>query len=135
MLHVAIGSGKVDDSPNKMQKISDVISALCKSGAKPNDKDKYGVAPIHHCVKTMNIEAAKRLIALGANVNILDSKNRTALNYMAADGYPDEEFTKMLIRQGARLGPPALPKMKRTANEQQWAVRGLLENVGKIAVN
>lgn len=131
MLNLAIGSAKVDTDPRTMQNIADIVDTLCAAGAKFNAIDSSKLGPIHHCVRTMNIKAAKCLLDRGADIDLLDQGKHTALDYMALDRYPDVELTRMLVKKHAKLGSVELSRLKKVANQKQGSVRMLLKGVKK----
>lgn len=126
VLHLALGSGKVNADKSKMTNIANTVRLLSSHGADVNAPDGSGLRPIHYCAQTINSEAAKCLLEFGARINELDLKERRALNYTATDSHPDVEFVKMLISKGAILGPARLPKLPPRSNESQKKVRQLV---------
>ncbi|KAH8587426.1 ankyrin repeat-containing domain protein [Bisporella sp. PMI_857] len=126
VLHLALGTGKVNSDKSKMANIVNIVRLLCTHDANINAPDKSGLCPIHYCAQTINSEAAKCILDRGARINEPDLKGRTALYYVAVDGHPDVEFAKMLIRNGAKLGTAKLPKLPPRANESQKKVRLLV---------
>jgi ankyrin repeat protein len=126
VLHLALGTGKVNADKSKMTNIANTARLLSAHGADVNATDKSGLCPIHYCARTINSEAAKCLLEHGARINEPDLNGRTALNYTAMDSHPDVEFVKMLVARGGRLGTAKLPKLPPRANESQKKVRALV---------
>jgi ankyrin repeat protein len=74
VLHLAIGSGKVDAHKPKMTNIANIVHLLSTHTADVNTPDKLGLCPIHYCAQTVNSEAAKCLLEHGARINEADLK-------------------------------------------------------------
>ncbi len=127
MLHLALGSGKVNTNKQKRLNILTIVRLLCARGAQVNAKDRSRACPIHYCAQTINTEAATYLLEQGARINAPDAKGCTALYYTAVDNYPDFEFVKMLVMRGARLGKTKPPKLPQRASESQGRVRKLID--------
>jgi ankyrin repeat protein len=125
-LHFAIGSVKVNANKTLMQDIAAIVELLCAHGADVDEVDGCGLRPIHYCVKSMNIEAAKCLLERKANVNLPDTNNETALYIMAEEPYPDESFADMLLKGGGNLGQKKLPLLRNRPNLKQRKVRELI---------
>ncbi|KAI9765688.1 MAG: hypothetical protein M1840_007246 [Geoglossum simile] len=126
MLHLAIGSVKVNANKTLMQDIAAIVKLLCARGADVNAVDGCGLCPIHYCVKSMNIEAAECLLECKANVNLPDANNETALYTMAEEPYPDKSFADMLLKKGGNLGQKKLPPLRNRPNFKQGKVRELI---------
>jgi ankyrin repeat protein len=130
MLHLALGSGKVNANKPKMLNILAIVDFLCDHGADVNAADRSGLCPIHYCAQTINTEAAIYLLDHGAQINASDAKGRTALYYTALDSNPDFEFAKMLALRGGKLGKAKPPKLQQRASESQRMVRALVARTG-----
>jgi ankyrin repeat protein len=126
VLHLALGSGKVNTDKSKMTNITNTVRLLSSHGADVNAPDRSGLRPIHCCAQTINFEAAKCLLERGARINERDLKERTALNYTAMDSHPDVAFVNMLVSKGAKLGSAKLLKLPPRSNESQRKVRQLV---------
>jgi uncharacterized protein len=68
------------------------IKKLVKAGAKVRsaNKDDHGYTPFIAACQNRQIEAARTLLALGANVNDLDDDGNTALHWAVFGERPDE---------------------------------------------
>jgi hypothetical protein len=80
----------------------DDLKLLVKSGLSPNQRPYHGLHPLMYTCradKTLDIPKVKYLIELGANVNAVGPKGRTALHYAATGG--NAELCKLLINAGA----------------------------------
>ena len=126
VLHLALGTGKVNANKSDMTNIANMVRLLHSHGADVNAADNSGLRPIHCCAQTFNAEAAKYLLGRGARVNEIDSKQRTALNYTAMDAHPDVEFVNMLVANRAKLGSAKVPKLPPRPSESQRRVRRIL---------
>ncbi|MDQ7825854.1 MAG: tetratricopeptide repeat protein [Candidatus Eremiobacteraeota bacterium] len=60
-----------------------IIKALLDHGADPNEAGQRGVAPLHACANTGNIECAKLLIEKGADVNSRTTGQKESVLYYA----------------------------------------------------
>ncbi|MDE0092801.1 MAG: ankyrin repeat domain-containing protein [Oligoflexia bacterium] len=60
-----------------------IIGETIKKGDKVNQLDKYGLAPLHYVSYKGDLEFLKRLLLLGADVNVKDSHNRKTPLYYA----------------------------------------------------
>jgi ankyrin repeat protein len=89
-LHFAAARGDLD-------KCRELISR----GYSVNDFDELGHTPLHYAVKDEQIEAAKLLLAAGANVNARDESKigNTPLGEIA--GNCSLEMAKLLVEAGA----------------------------------
>jgi ankyrin repeat protein len=118
VLHLTLGTGKVNANKSKMTNIVNMVRLLCDHGADVNTPNKAGFRPIHYCAQTINSEAAKCLLDKGALINEHDSGGFTALHY-AVIGHPDVKFVEMLIGKGGKLGAAKLQKLQPRATETQ----------------
>ena len=66
-----------------------------------NEITTSGLTALNQCVLDGNLESAKMLVELGANVNKKDRFGWTALHYAASEGY--EEICRFLLRCGANV--------------------------------
>lgn len=66
-----------------------------------NEITTSGLTALNQCVLDGNLESAKMLVELGANVNKKDRLGWTALHYAASEGY--EEICRFLLRCGANV--------------------------------
>jgi len=129
VLHIALGTAKVNADQAKMQNIATTVRLLCARGANVNAQDKFGLSPLHYCAQTINLDAARCLLEREADPSLSDSRGRTALNLTAQDSQPDVKFTEFLISKGAKLGKAKVAKLPPRANQSQKMVRVLLARV------
>jgi ankyrin repeat protein len=113
-LHVALANGKVQAAELLLQRGADddlqrllfelvaeqaldrdTIELLVGRGVDLNARDDEGQAPLHRAVATGNLKLAKQLINAGADVNLTDSRGRTALEI--ADAHADDEPTMLTL--------------------------------------
>lgn len=66
-----------------------------------NEITTSGLTALNQCVLDGNLESAKKLVELGADVNKKDRFGWTALHYAASEGY--EEICRFLLRNGANV--------------------------------
>lgn len=66
-----------------------------------NEITTSGLTALNQCVLDGNLESAKMLVELGANVNKKDRFGWTPLHYAASEGY--EEICRFLLRSGANV--------------------------------
>jgi ankyrin repeat protein len=77
-----------------------IVKEFIKSGrADLNEKDNYGLAPIHYATTKRWNEIVKDLLRNGANVNEKDKYGFTSLQFASRIGYP--EIVKELLQSGA----------------------------------
>lgn len=77
----------------------EVVRALLKAGADPNQISKTGRMPGVEAVKARNVEMLVLLLAHGADINQTDGSGRTMLAHAA--GRNDSETMRFLIERGA----------------------------------
>ncbi|MDR1590806.1 MAG: ankyrin repeat domain-containing protein [Puniceicoccales bacterium] len=63
-------------------------------------KDMYGVTPLHMAVQKGDVESAKRMIELGADVNAENKNGGTILEIAVWN--KDKDFTEFLLEHGAK---------------------------------
>ena len=129
VLHLALGTSKVNIDKPKMHRILVIVRLLCEHGADVNAADHSGLCPIHYCAKTMNTEAAKYLLEHKVRINEPDSQGRTALYFTATDGHPDPEFAAVLLRKGGKLGKMKPKELLKSANDSQRMVRFAIKRI------
>ncbi|XP_022797651.1 notch-regulated ankyrin repeat-containing protein A-like [Stylophora pistillata] len=66
-----------------------------------NEITTSGLTALNQCVLDGNLESAKMLVELGADVNKKDRFGWTALHYAASEGY--ENICRFLLRNGANV--------------------------------
>ena len=128
MLHLALGTGKVNANKPKRLNILAIVHLLCAHGTPVNAKDRSNLCPIHYCAQTIITESAMYLLDQGAKINASDANGRTALYYTAVDTYPDFEFVKMLVMKRARLGKAKPPQLPQRVDESRGKVRKLIDH-------
>jgi ankyrin repeat protein len=81
----------------------ETAETLLQAGADVNQVAKNGmkVAPLHSAAASKQIEIARRLLKLGANVNARQESGLTALHEVAATG--QIEFAKLLLAHNADI--------------------------------
>ncbi|MFN6570448.1 ankyrin repeat domain-containing protein [Dendronalium sp. ChiSLP03b] len=111
------GQGLAEADNNISKKLLTIIQILIDAGADFNPRDLQGRTPLMLAINQGFIEAAKVLIAAGADINILskpddkviiffrgDGISRTALHFAVETG--QEEAVKLLLAAGADLNIP-----------------------------
>ena len=66
-----------------------------------NEITTSGLTALNQCVLDGNLDSAKMLVELGADINKKDRLGWTALHYAASEGY--EHICRYLLRNGANL--------------------------------
>ncbi|KAL6878817.1 ankyrin repeat-containing domain protein [Trichoderma novae-zelandiae] len=80
----------------------EVFDFLLSQNADVNAKDASGTPVlIHACTSTQKVEFAQRLLKHGADINLLDSLNRSALFVATRD--KEGELAKLLVDKGANV--------------------------------
>lgn len=79
----------------------ETAESLLRAGADVNQvaKNAMKVAPLHSAAASKQLEIARRLLAMGANVNARQEGGLMALHEVAANGHMD--FARLLLTQGA----------------------------------
>lgn len=111
-----------------MTKCANAIEFLCRNGGNVSFKDELGMTPLHWCVKTANIAAAKHLLLYAVDANDLDNSGRTPLYLLGIDGSPVPEIGELLIQYGGNLNGKLLPPLSGRPKQAQQAVRTLISN-------
>jgi ankyrin repeat protein len=93
-----------------------VIQALLEGGADVHEKDQDSMTMLHWAVVAHHADAAKVLIAAGADVNAVDRFGSTPLLYAATIDFGDAETATALLQAGAN--PNAKDKEGKTALAQ-----------------
>ena len=76
-----------------------VMEFYIKHGVEINAQDMYGMTPLHYAMQEKNVEGAIALLNAGADPNIPDRDNATALAYI--NGMPEEiELLKLMLEKG-----------------------------------
>ena len=68
-----------------------------------NQPDEAGTSPLMLAVKRGNLDAAKYLVANGANVNAVDNEGHNVLFYLYKHYEPDKQLLQYLIAQGVNV--------------------------------
>ncbi|XP_052102005.1 ankyrin repeat domain-containing protein 55-like isoform X2 [Mytilus californianus] len=99
--------------------------------------DGDGYKPLAHAIMMQQLQAVKRLVKMGANINAQDSKGRTGLAVAAYQGW--YEGVVYLLRKGAKQNiadkSGRLPLHASTYNKDTRIVAALLKNLSHDAVN
>lgn len=80
---------------------SEKIDALIEAGADVNHRCDDGSAALSDAAFAQNVEAAKALIANGADVGNRDARGYTAISWTCGKGVPGSEIVELLLRHGA----------------------------------
>lgn len=92
---------------------------------------------LHFAVEDKNTEVARKLIEKGANVNQLDSSQRTTLYQPAVNG--DIEITKILVKNNADVNAEDLARLtalyKAAANGHEEVAKYLMQNGADVKKN
>ena len=99
MLHSASKGGLVRLSELLLEKKLDV-----------NEKDRYGMTPLHYAAQNDQRELVDFLIAKGADINIKNPTGLRPVNF--AEDYGNKNIVELLINHGAKQGPPEFPVLK-----------------------
>lgn len=79
-----------------------VMEFYIKHGVEINVQDMYGMTPLHYAMREKNVEGAIALLNAGADPNIPDRDNATALAYI--NGMPEEiELLKLMLEKGGNV--------------------------------
>lgn len=65
------------------------VTALLRSGANVNAKDKFAMMPLHHAARFGHVEVVKILVAEGADVNARAGDGCTPLHYAATAAHKE----------------------------------------------
>ncbi len=99
----------------------DILSWMMDQGMNIQQTDWHGVHALHHA---NDIETAKRLLAHGADINVIDGEHQsTPLGWAARRG--NSELAQFLIEQGADKNAAGAP----WARPLQWANRRRHETI------
>jgi ankyrin repeat protein len=74
------------------------LRAALDKGAEPNERGRAGRTPLFHAATDNRLEAAKLLLAAGAQVDAQDEGGNSALHQAAQDYHP--EMASLLIDKG-----------------------------------
>ncbi len=85
----------------------DTLAYLLRSGARLNQLDAAGDAPLHVAIKAGQLESVRRLVAAGADVNQADAAGRLPLGIAreSAPGRDAPYIVSTLEHTGARANP------------------------------
>ena len=92
-----------------------------------SSRDEKAMTPLHHAVRTNNLQLAAQLIGAGADVNATDQNTWTPLFFAVNEGHP--EVVRLLLQHGAH--PDAMdrencrPLFYVTPQEQRGGYSGL----------
>jgi len=78
-----------------------MVRALAAAGSDVNRLSESGLPVLTSAVMTNRVEIAKTLIALGANINLVDELSMTPLMHAALVDYGDTEMVALLLAAGA----------------------------------
>lgn len=81
-----------------------MVRALAEAGSDVNRLSEVGLPVLTSAVMANRVEVAKTLIALGANVNLVDEQSMTPLMHAALVDYGDTEMVELLLASGATAG-------------------------------
>ena len=86
-------------STGDVQKVAEFLDG----GADPNSRDRYGLTVLIWTGRKGRIEAAKLLLARGAELEAVDVRGRTALCHAAC--YKRDAYIEYLASVGANINP------------------------------
>lgn len=77
----------------------ELVQFYIDNGVDVKAQDMYGMTPLHYAMQEKNVEGAIALLNAGADPNIPDRDNATALAYI--NGMPEEiELLKLMLEKG-----------------------------------
>ncbi len=120
-------------------KLNNLINAMLKvKGIDINAPSPFSEwTALHWAVEDRNTEVARKLIEKGANVNQLDSSQRTTLYQPAVNG--DIEITKILVKNNADVNAEDLARLtalyKAADNGHEEVAKYLMENGADVKKN
>lgn len=120
-------------------KLNNLINAMLKvKGIDINAPSPFSEwTALHWAVEDRNTEVARKLIEKGANVNQLDSSQRTTLYQPAVNG--DIEITKILVKNNADVNAEDLARLtalyNAAANGHEEVAKYLMENGADVKKN
>lgn len=116
-------------------KLNNLINAMLKvKGIDINAPSPFSEwTALHWAVENRNTEVARKLTEEGANVNQLDSSQRTTLYQPAVNG--DIEITKILVKNNAEDLARLTALYKAAANGHEEVVRFLMNNGANVKKN
>ncbi|XP_071749523.1 transient receptor potential cation channel subfamily A member 1 homolog [Lepeophtheirus salmonis] len=112
------------DEIDKLPMPPSVISYLILSGAKVNEKDSYGLSPLHYAAMRGNYQATRELLqCIDIQIEIRDQQNLTPLHLACVYGHID--VVRLLLSKGARI---------QSSGEHNQNVLHKASSVGKIEI-
>ncbi len=108
-IHAAAEKGDADEVAAILDKQPDLVNAV-RSGS--------GMTPLHVAARCGRIDAAKLLIARGADLDAKDADDRTALYYASAWGY--REIVEMLLAAGVGVTADGPEDVQPIAAAEYW---------------
>ena len=107
-----------------------IAEILVSNGANINQRENQGITPLMAAVMVGHIEAARKLLELGADTHVLDMEGKSALHFSCAKGdFP--KIVDMLLTNGADINQRSCrgytPLMAAVAVGRLETVRKLLE--------
>jgi hypothetical protein len=80
-----------------------MVQVLMRVSGEPNLSIVYGISALAWTVMEKNAELCQEFIEAGAELDIIDDDECTALVWATYFYYKDQNIIKMLVRAGARL--------------------------------
>jgi len=87
----------------------ETVKFLLDAGAKPNERDNYGVTPLMYAASGNNSEAAKLLLEHGADPQLKNPRGQTAMD-LVSHHLPNKEITELFVQLGLMQHPQLKPQ-------------------------
>ncbi|CAM9748683.1 unnamed protein product [Scytosiphon promiscuus] len=85
-----------------------IVAALLRAGLSPNERDRYGLAPIHDAAKGNHVKVLRLLLQAGAEKDAPTRRGKWTPLHLAC-WYTSIECVEELLRWGAAMGPTVKP--------------------------
>ena len=109
----------------------EILKRLVEYGADLNQANMFGLRPLHYAVRDRQVPSVQTLLALGADVNVQDASDQTALSFAVQRRHA--EIVRLLLRHHAR--PTTLYKEARWSLLHEAAMLGAYDVAALLLQN